>query len=404
MSSKSRGALAPTVRYTALQGSYWACYCCIITFSSVYLLARGFTNSQIGILIGIAGVLSAALQPMVSRAADGLKRMSLRQFCALLVLTQLISSALLLLLAGRVSQAVLYGLLLILIQLLMPLCSALGMACINQGFHLNFGVARGAGSIAFGIFSALCGRLVLWFGEISIPLSLTAINLLFLLSVILFRFQGGAPAQPQDQPQPQPAAKGRHKPFLLRYHHVVWVLVASGCLFISHNLLNVFAFQIVQPLGGGSSEMGTMLFFQSILELPVMFLFAWMLKKSTSRTWLRLSGAGFFLHALGAWVAPNMGVMYAIQVFEMNGYALFSLSSIYFVNDTVDEDQRVQGQAWFTTCTTLGSVLASFAGGFLLDLSGAPALLAVSTLSGGVGMVLLWVLLRKGARTMAARR
>ena len=396
MSSKPRRALEPTVRYTALQGSYWACYCCIITFSSVYLLARGFTNSQIGILIGIAGVLSAALQPMVSRAADGLKRISLRQFCALLVLTQLISSALLLLLSGRVSQAVLYGLLLILIQLLMPLCSALGMACINQGFPLNFGVARGAGSIAFGVFSALCGRLVLWFGEISIPLSLTVLNLLFLLSVLLFRFQGDTPLHPD----PRPSAKAPRKPFLLRYRHVVWVLVASGCLFISHNLLNVFAFQIVQPLGGGSREMGSMLFFQSFLELPVMFLFSWMLKKASSRTWVRLSGIGFFLHALGAWLAPNMGVMYAAQVFEMNGYALFSLSSIYFVNDTVDESQRVQGQAWFTMCTTLGSVLASFTGGFLLDWAGASVLLAFATLCGGIGMVLMWILLGKRARTM----
>ena len=105
-----------------------------------------------------------------------------------------------------------------------------------------------------------------------------------------------------------------------------------------------------------------MLFFQSILELPVMFLFSWMLKKAGSRTWCGCRASAFSLHALGAWVAPNMGAMYAVQIFEMNGYALFTLSSIYFVNETVDERQRVQGQAWFTMCTTLGSVLASFVG------------------------------------------
>lgn len=398
MPSVTKGTLAPTLRYTALQGSYWACYCCIMTFSSVYLLARGFTNAQIGVLISVAGILSAVLQPTVSRVADGLKRLSLRQFCALLVAVQLAAGAALLVLAGWASQAVLYGLLLVLIQLIMPLCSALGMACINRGFPLNFGVARGAGSISFGLFSALCGRLVLWFGEVSIPVALTVLNLLLLLSVLLFRFRGDIPVQ--DPVQPQAPVQAGGKPFLLGYHHVVWVLAASVCLFISHNLLNVFAFQIVQPLGGGSSEMGTMLFFQSILELPVMFLFSWMLKKAGSRTWVRLSGIGFFLHALGAWVAPNMGVMYAVQIFEMNGYALFTLSSIYFVNETVDERQRVQGQAWFTMCTTLGSVLASFVGGFLLDLSDAAVLLAFATASGGAGMALLWVLLRKGSKTM----
>lgn len=109
-----------------------------------------------------------------------------------------------------------------------------------------------------------------------------------------------------------------------------------------------------------------------------------------------LSGVGFFLHALGAWLAPTMGVMYAIQIFEMPGYALFALASVYFVNETAPPDQRVQGQAWFTMCATLGSVLASFTGGFLLDLWGAGVLLAFATVTGGIGMVLLWVLLGKG--------
>ena len=34
----------PTPRFVAIQSSYWACYCCIISFSSVYLLDQGFSN------------------------------------------------------------------------------------------------------------------------------------------------------------------------------------------------------------------------------------------------------------------------------------------------------------------------------------------------------------------------
>ena len=141
--------------------------------------------------------------------------------------------------------------------------------------------------------------------------------------------------------------------------------------------------------------MGNMLLIQSIWELPIMFLFSWMLTRRASRTWLRLSGLGFFLHALGAWLAPNMGVMYAIQFFELPGYAMYILASVYFVNEIVPPDQRVQGQAWFTMCATLGNVLASLSGGFVLDLWGANVMLAFATLSGGLGMVLLGVFLSK---------
>ncbi len=64
------------------------------------------------------------------------------------------------------------------------------------------------------------------------------------------------------------------------------------------------------------------------------------------------------------------------------------------------EAERVQGQAWFAMAITLGNVLASFVGGLLLDYAGVPALLAFATLTGGVGMLLLLALLRKGSRTL----
>ena len=66
--------LRPTAQYTAIQGSYWASYCCVVTFSSVYLLSRGFSNVQIGTLISVSGLLSSLLQPLVSKLADGLRQ------------------------------------------------------------------------------------------------------------------------------------------------------------------------------------------------------------------------------------------------------------------------------------------------------------------------------------------
>ena len=392
----------PTLRYTCLQGSYWACYCVIITFSSVYLLAKGFSNAQIGVLMSVSGILATLLQPLLSRKADHLRRLSLRQFSALLVVVELALGLLLFLLPGLFFQRVLYSLLVILVQLLMPLCSSLGMACLNQGISLNFGVARGAGSITYGVASAVCGQLVLVLGASSVPLAMTVLHLVFLASVLLFRVRGAAQSDgPAEVPPPAETSQaGRGQ-----LRRLLWVLVGSVLLFISHNLLNTFAFQIVQPLGGDSGAMGNMLLIQSIWELPIMFLFSWMLTRRASRTWLRLSGLGFFLHALGAWLAPNMGVMYAIQFFELPGYAMYILASVYFVNEIVPPDQRVQGQAWFTMCATLGNVLASLSGGFVLDLWGANVMLAFATLSGGLGMVLLGVFLSKKqvAKLIAAR-
>lgn len=394
--SRSHRRPSPTLRYTVIQGSYWSCYCGIATFSSVYLLAQGFRNTEIGLLISVAGLLSALLQPFVSRLADSLQRISLRQFTALLAGLQLAAASLLLVLAPRLTQLLLYGMLLILIQLIMPLSSALGMACLNQKIPLNFGLARGVGSIAYGGFSALCGRLVLWFGTASIPLAIALLDGILLLSVLSFRFGDSTPHPHQEETQPTAGTR----PFFRAYHRVLLLLLGVVCLFLSHNLLNTFAYQIVLPLGGDSSEMGTMLFIQSALELPVMFLFSRMLHRSDSRFWVKISGIGFFLHAFGAWLAPSMGVLYLVQIFEMPGYALYALASIYYVNDAIAPQQRIQGQAWFTMAITLGSVLASFSGGLLLDYTSAWTLLAFASLTAGVGMVLLLVLLGKHSKTL----
>ena len=388
--------LRPTAQYTVIQGTYWASYCCVVAFSSVYLLSLGFTNVQIGTLISVSGLLSALLQPLVSKLADGLRRMSLRQFTALLTALFLAGGATLLFLPGR--QTGMYAFLLILVQLIMPLTSALGMAAIDGGFPLNFGVARSAGSILYGAASALCGRLVLEFGERSIPAAMTVLNVILLLAILAFRFADTGRSVATEPQEEAPKKKGGL--FVFHYRHALPLLLGVVCLFISHNILNVYTFQIVQPLGGDSEAMGDLLFVQSLLELPVMFLFSWMLTKKSSRFWVQLSGTGFFFHALGMWLAPNMTVAYLVQIFEMTGYALYTLAAIYFVNEQVEEAERVQGQAWFAMAITLGNVLASFAGGALLDWAGAWMLLAFATVTGGGGMVVLALLLGKNSRAL----
>ena len=60
--SKSKN-LTPS--YAVIQGLYWMYFAAIMSFSGFFLLSGGFTNTQIGILAAIAGLLSAVLQPVL---------------------------------------------------------------------------------------------------------------------------------------------------------------------------------------------------------------------------------------------------------------------------------------------------------------------------------------------------
>ena len=63
--------------YSMIQGSYWMIFGVICSFASVFLLSKGYSNSEIGIIIAAANVLSVVIQPVVADFADRTKKISL---------------------------------------------------------------------------------------------------------------------------------------------------------------------------------------------------------------------------------------------------------------------------------------------------------------------------------------
>lgn len=389
-----------TPHYTLIQGFYWIVYCILVSFSSVYLLDRGFLNSQIGILLSTSSILSAIIQPFAATRADKMKKLSLRQLSSLLVLVMLVCAAGLLFLPGAILQGGLYMLLLILLQLLMPFNYSLGMDCVNNHIPLNFGLARSFGAVTYGLASAVCGVLAAKYGSGVLPLAVGLVSALMFPTLLSFRFSGPVDKTIPHQEILEPEDK---RPFLKKYKQVPPLLLGIILMFTSHNILMSFPFQIVQNLGGGSVEMGNLLTLQCVLEIPMMMCFAPLLKRVSSRFWVRLSSVSFFLHALLIWVSPNMTFLYSVQIFEMTGYALYSVASVYFVNEIIDISDRVQGQTYFSMTNTIGIVLGTSVGGLLLDFAGASALLGFATLTGGAGMAILLVLLKKKKATAAGQ-
>lgn len=390
MRKHGTGARSATPRYTVLQGVYWMVYCILVSFSSVYLLARDFSNTQIGLLIGISSVLSALLQPVAASIADRSRRFSLQQFSALLTGVMAVGGAALLFFSAKPLQAACYMLLLVILQILTPFVYSLGMDCVNRGIPLNYGVSRSAGAIAYAGISAVCGVIVKERGAGTIPALLVILTLLLIPVFLTFRFRGRE--EPKRSGREETAAK-EETPFLIKYRRLLPLLAGIVLLFISHNIILSFTYQIILRLGGDSPEMGVVLVVINVVEIPVMVSFSFLLRKASARFWVMLSGVSFFLHALVIWLAPNFPVLYFAQIFEAGGYALYTVAVVYFVNDLVEKSDRIRGQAWFAMTNTLGILLGTSIGGILLDHGGAGVLMAFATATAGGGMLLLFVLL-----------
>ena len=384
-----------TPLYTLLQGCYWAAYCILLSFSSVYLLDRGFTNAQIGAIISAACLLSALLQPFAAAAADRGKRLTLRQFTALIVLALVLCAAAESFLPGKLLQAAGYMLQMILLQLLMPFLNTLAMDCVNNHIPLNFGFARGFGAMAYGLASAVCGALAAGFGAGILPLGTAVTAGALLAGVLAFRY--GGPVE-RTLPGEAAAEEEDERHFLRRYPIILPMLIALSLLFTSHNILISFPYQIVQNLGGDSGELGVLLTVMSVMDIPPMVLFTVLLRRRSSRFWVKCSAVSFFLHPVLVWLSPNLPILCAAQIMEMTGYAVYIVASVYFVNELVDTRDRVKGQTWFAMANTIGIVAGSLTGGVLLDLAGTGGLLAFASLTGGAGMAGLLALLRNQPR------
>lgn len=373
-----------TLGYALIQSFFWVCYAAVMGFVSMYLLQAGFDNSQVGLMIAAAGLLSALLQPVVAAYADRPGSMSLGALIRLSGLATLACALGLIFIRGnKALTGLLYGLSMVLLQLTTPLVNALGIATVNSGEKMNFGVARGFGSLGYAAAAYLIGLLAQRFGAVTVPICMAAGFAFMVLSVT-----GYGPVKRENAPA---AERGKKGGFLRRYPRYAAVLAGLVLIFVSHVVLNSFIYQIVEFKGGGSQEMGVAMALASLIELPIMFLFGWMLKKARCHVWFRLAGVFFFLKCLGTLLCRGIPGFYAVQLFQMFGWALMTVSSVFYINAIMAPEDSVKGQACFTMSMTLGNVVGAIAAGRILDALGVQAMLAFGTASALAGAVIVLI-------------
>lgn len=376
-----------TVRYAFIQCFFWMMFGGAIGFVSLYLLDCGFSNTQIGMLIAAAGFFSAILQPVMAGYADKEKSPSLKIMLIVFLLIQVVVNLLLLAVYHKsaILTGCLYAFLLLIMQMLVPLVNALGMESINQKKKLNFGVARGTGSMGYAFIVYAVGIAAGKAGAVAVPAALLLVSAMLLVGFFFFPFQ----KIPRQTAETTKQESGNSSLFFKKYPRFCVTLAGCVLVYISHVLLNSFTFQIVQGKGGGSAEMGTAMAMASLFELPTMFLFALMLKKVRCDIWFRISGIFFFLKTLGTLLAPNILSFYGVQVFQMLGWALITVSSVYYVNSITEKQDAIKGQAYMTMTYTLGTVAGALIGGALIDSMGVDSMLIFATVSAAAGMAIM---------------
>ena len=378
-----------TLRYTLLNVSYFAAFCSLHALAAVFLLANGFTNTEIGILLAIANISSALCQPLIAGIIDRGGWLTNRRFILIAVLLIMAGSFALMPLQGNKPLVfVIYAFIYMLQFAYMPVMTALYFEYEKAGCSIFFGLARGLGSASFAVTSAFIGGFVEKNGVAILLIANVIAMLVSAVIIYTFKLPKGA-VTPRSEDAPSESSKRGLSGFVKKYPVYAIFLAATVCFYFSHNMINDFMIQIIRSLGGGETELGYSNFLQAILELPVMAMIGIILKKISAKKLLVLSGFAFFVKNLILIFATNMAGMYLSQSCQLFAYAVFIPAAAYYVDSSMDSNDQVKGQALVTSAITVGGVFSNVVSGVVMDNFGIKAMLITGTAVCAVGAVVV---------------
>ncbi len=381
--------------YAIVQGTYWMYFGVIGSFAAVFLLDKGYTNGEIGIILALASVFSILIQPWVSDYTDRSKK---RSFIGII---QLITLMLLFLGMGLwLFPHKAWGLSLLFILLLgghtvmQPLINGLNFHLTEGPVVINFGVARSVGSLAYAGLCAVLGILVHQWGQGVIPFA-AQIILVSLLLVLFFLKKHALKNRWENRgiktkTMEEKTEEIRLLPFLRR--HKIFILINVGVvgLFFSNGVLNNFMIQIVENVGGNSRDMGWILSIMAVLEIPTMVFYKNIRRKFANPLLLKVSSIAFFIKIGLCYWADSVAMLYVAQLMQLVAFALFLPAMVHFIDEIMEKGEAVKGQALYVMMTTVGGVFASFFGGIILDDLGVKSLLLIATLATLAGATVVW--------------
>jgi len=162
---------------TTINDSIWALakhvldgFLCYYGICTVFLLYKDFEGQQIGVILAVSNICAALLQPVIASFADRSKHVMLKTIISFLAFIVILLTILLVLIpVNKVIIALLFILIGTVVLTIQPLLNSLIFEYINRGIKINYGLARGLGSLSFAAISFVLGFIVNRFSPAVLP-------------------------------------------------------------------------------------------------------------------------------------------------------------------------------------------------------------------------------------------
>ncbi|MBO6013916.1 MAG: MFS transporter [Oscillospiraceae bacterium] len=390
---KDKSSLRPTLAYSAVQASYWMTICAAIAFAVVHLQDLGYSNTELGLILAGGNLSGAVLGPTVSARIDRNPAAKPSVLAPVFLSAQALTLLAQLLFPVRGPVMTLAVLLQIGFSLTVNSINLkLYVDCLSQGHSIDFGIARGIGSLAFVFSSIILGKLVTRFSVNILPAAGLLLCLLQLLShMAMCRF-----VSYRDGREEQREKASDLLGFFARNRRFCVLLIGTVFLFFAHNSIFNFLINVTKNVGGDTETMGWLNGYIAAVEIPVMLLFSRLRKLADCKVLLRISFLCFILKGTAIALVGSVPALAAAFLLQAPSFALYTAAIVPFVNEEIPFEDSAKAQSLMYTMTTVGTVLSSVISGRLFDIIPVRSVIWISVAAAFIGAVIAAASLHTG--------
>lgn len=350
----------------------------------LFIRARGFSHSQLGLLLSLFQVAGIVGPLVVGRLADRLCRYRL------LLLLCVCASILCLVPMNFLSGLPAFLPFLLLIGMgfnsLIPLSDALAARELPDATH-RYGQVRIAGSAGFIVASVVlqAARLIDGASSTSILVNFIVLSVLYAGAALFLPRCGAAPSESDRALEAGRSGRGFGRAF---WFGLSVIFLGALSMTAVNSFLSVFIRE-----GLGWRNVSALWAIAAVAEMPLFFFSGRLIERWGLRGTLLASLAAMIVRLLIYALAPVVWAVVAAQLLHSLSFGLFQATMVQFVARTVGRERIGQGM---TIAATGGWGLASFvgslAGGYVIEKLGFSALHLIYALPAGLGLTLLLTL------------
>jgi predicted MFS family arabinose efflux permease len=417
---KSNNSYKIIAEFSFLQFFFWSSWAVYGAYLVYYLSDLGYSNMRIGTLMSLRTFMGLIAPPIVGYICDRLENRKMVFIIAMSLMGLVITP---LTFYGDFMLAVSIGIVGFLWE---PQQSVLDSWILETSVHTahNYGFMRAWGSIGFAIIVTVFGQVIDKFGWQVHFLSYGVI--IFIVVIIALNIKDNSYSELQqkeddlegieaEEVKTEALKLGADKKVeseldeknimrLFKNKDYIFILFITLLIFIPNQMIFVYLAPIIKSVGGDSTDLGYMFFFNALSEAPIFFAAKYFLEKYKTNSLLLFSAFFYLIRFIVAAAATSPVYFLFFGMLQSLSFGVFLVTVRYYVKLVAPAALKTTAQS-IAMMSAFGAagIIGSLLGGYLIDNYGMAVMFNVTIGFGSAAVLVLAFVVFKDRGVLKSR-